>query len=238
MKGDTGHVFELRIAQVSRIHLLGGSILQTSRANPTKKPEGSRARRRDARAARHRSPDHDRRRRHRVLGAPRLRAGGRADPRGARAEDHRQRPAAPGRHPDLRLRDGARARHAHRLPSDGGRAHQPALVLRRDDGAHGRPPRARRGEGGGCHARADPRGVPARADPARNAGSHPRGRDREAPLDGARPRRGRDRGGRRRAARSQATSRRSPPRRATSTATCGSPRSRSAPCSATRCAPA
>ena len=39
MKGDTGHVFELRIAQVSRVHLLGGSILQTSRANPTKKPE-------------------------------------------------------------------------------------------------------------------------------------------------------------------------------------------------------
>ena len=39
MKGDASHCFELRIAQVSRIHLLGGSILQTSRANPTKKPE-------------------------------------------------------------------------------------------------------------------------------------------------------------------------------------------------------
>ena len=39
MKGDASHSFELRIAQVSRIHLLGGSILQTSRANPTKKPE-------------------------------------------------------------------------------------------------------------------------------------------------------------------------------------------------------
>jgi 6-phosphofructokinase 1 len=39
MKGDSSHHFELRIAQVSRIHLLGGSILQTSRANPTKKPE-------------------------------------------------------------------------------------------------------------------------------------------------------------------------------------------------------
>jgi 6-phosphofructokinase 1 len=39
MKGDTSHVFELRIAQVSRLHLLGGSILQTSRANPTRKPE-------------------------------------------------------------------------------------------------------------------------------------------------------------------------------------------------------
>src|SRR5688572_30757227 len=39
MKGDATHSFELRIAQVSRVHLLGGSILQTSRANPTKKPE-------------------------------------------------------------------------------------------------------------------------------------------------------------------------------------------------------
>ena len=39
MEGDAAHVLELRISQVSRIHLLGGSILQTSRANPTKKPE-------------------------------------------------------------------------------------------------------------------------------------------------------------------------------------------------------
>jgi len=39
MRGDASHMFELRIAQVSRIHLLGGSILQTSRANPTKSPE-------------------------------------------------------------------------------------------------------------------------------------------------------------------------------------------------------
>jgi 6-phosphofructokinase 1 len=38
MEGDTSHTVELRIGQVSRIHLLGGSILQTSRANPTKKP--------------------------------------------------------------------------------------------------------------------------------------------------------------------------------------------------------
>ena len=39
MKGDTSHVSELDVAQISRVHLLGGSILQTSRANPTKKPE-------------------------------------------------------------------------------------------------------------------------------------------------------------------------------------------------------
>jgi 6-phosphofructokinase 1 len=39
MKGDTSHSVELHIGLVSRIHLLGGSILQTSRANPTRKPE-------------------------------------------------------------------------------------------------------------------------------------------------------------------------------------------------------
>lgn len=36
MQGDTSRVVELRIGAVSRIHLLGGSILQTSRANPTR----------------------------------------------------------------------------------------------------------------------------------------------------------------------------------------------------------
>ncbi len=39
MQGDESHTSELHVAQVSRIHLLGGSILQTSRANPTKKPD-------------------------------------------------------------------------------------------------------------------------------------------------------------------------------------------------------
>jgi 6-phosphofructokinase 1 len=40
-KGPT-RTHELRIGEVSRIHLLGGSILQTSRANPTKDPEALR----------------------------------------------------------------------------------------------------------------------------------------------------------------------------------------------------
>jgi 6-phosphofructokinase 1 len=39
MQGDVDHCFDLHIALVSRIHVLGGSILQTSRANPTKKTE-------------------------------------------------------------------------------------------------------------------------------------------------------------------------------------------------------
>ena len=36
MEGNVEHVTELQISEVSRIHLLGGSILRTSRANPTK----------------------------------------------------------------------------------------------------------------------------------------------------------------------------------------------------------
>lgn len=39
MKGETGHVTELDHDEVSRIHFQGGSILNTSRANPTKKAE-------------------------------------------------------------------------------------------------------------------------------------------------------------------------------------------------------
>ena len=39
MKGESGHVRELDHDHVSRIHFQGGSILNTSRANPTKKGE-------------------------------------------------------------------------------------------------------------------------------------------------------------------------------------------------------
>lgn len=39
MKGDTGHVIPLGIDEVSKVHVRGGSILGTSRANPTVKPE-------------------------------------------------------------------------------------------------------------------------------------------------------------------------------------------------------
>ena len=39
MEGRTDHVRELDAADVSRIHLAGGSVLQTSRANPTRRPE-------------------------------------------------------------------------------------------------------------------------------------------------------------------------------------------------------
>ena len=39
MQGDTAHTRELDEADVASIHLQGGSILHTSRANPQKKPE-------------------------------------------------------------------------------------------------------------------------------------------------------------------------------------------------------
>lgn len=42
MQGDVGHVRPLTIDDISRIHYQGGSILQTSRANPTKKEEDMR----------------------------------------------------------------------------------------------------------------------------------------------------------------------------------------------------
>jgi len=38
-KGDTSHVEELTINEVSRIHFQGGSVLRTSRENPTKDPQ-------------------------------------------------------------------------------------------------------------------------------------------------------------------------------------------------------
>ena len=43
MQGDTDHVEDLDEQRVARIHLEGGSILNTSRANPTKNPEHLRA---------------------------------------------------------------------------------------------------------------------------------------------------------------------------------------------------
>lgn len=39
MRGDTGHVRELSVDDVSRIHLTGGSVLGTARDNPTKDDE-------------------------------------------------------------------------------------------------------------------------------------------------------------------------------------------------------
>src|SRR3972149_9920981 len=39
VKGDTSHAAELTIADVSRIHLTGGSILRTSRTNPARDEE-------------------------------------------------------------------------------------------------------------------------------------------------------------------------------------------------------
>ncbi len=40
VQGDTRHVVELGISDISRIHFDGGSILRTSRTNPTRTPDG------------------------------------------------------------------------------------------------------------------------------------------------------------------------------------------------------
>src|SRR5437879_9841971 len=40
VQGDTEHVVDLEINDTSRIHFDGGSIIRTSRTNPTKAPEG------------------------------------------------------------------------------------------------------------------------------------------------------------------------------------------------------
>ncbi|HXH83450.1 MAG TPA: diphosphate--fructose-6-phosphate 1-phosphotransferase [Candidatus Tectomicrobia bacterium] len=40
VQGDTSHVVELEINDTSRIHFDGGSIIRTSRTNPTRTPEG------------------------------------------------------------------------------------------------------------------------------------------------------------------------------------------------------
>ena len=42
VQGDTQHVVDLEINDTSRIHFDGGSIIRTSRTNPTRSPEGVR----------------------------------------------------------------------------------------------------------------------------------------------------------------------------------------------------
>ena len=82
----------------------------------------------------------DRRGRHRVLGVPAGRDGRRGPARGARAEDHRQRPAATGRHADLRLRDREERGGPARQQPDDRRHHHPAVVPGGGHGPLGRPP--------------------------------------------------------------------------------------------------
>jgi 6-phosphofructokinase 1 len=107
--GRIEEVRPLSITDVSRIHVEGGSIIRTSRANPALRDSGAL------------DPDwrlHACLRSLERLGigalvtiggddtafsASRLAEAARGPVRGARAEDHRQRPAAAGRHADLRL---------------------------------------------------------------------------------------------------------------------------------------
>ena len=172
IEADASHVQSLDIADVSRIHQTGGSILYTSRANPTVRDESAA------------DPDW---RLHNALkaltelqvdalvtiggddtafGAAQLaraaRASGERAPRRARAEDHRQRPAAARRDADVRVPDRAARRHRAREQPDDRRHDHQALVLRGGDGPVGRPPRARHREGRRHDGRGHRRGVPRR----------------------------------------------------------------------------
>ena len=75
----------LDIDQVSRIHFRGGSYIGIARANPTKDPKLLESGRHLAAAPERLDADHDRRRRHRVLGDEARGAGRRPHPRRPRA---------------------------------------------------------------------------------------------------------------------------------------------------------
>ena len=104
--------------------------------------------------------DHDRRRRHRVLGDEARRESRAADIRVVHVpktiDNDLDLPSA-RRH--VRLPDRAALRRRDRQEPDGRREDHVALVLRDRDGPQGRPPRARHGQGGRRDADAHPGGI-------------------------------------------------------------------------------
>jgi hypothetical protein len=110
------------IADVSRIHLQGGSFLGTSRDNPTKSEKATRSvveTLRSGWASRTSSPSAATTRRSLRASSPSVRPRDKSRPR---PQDHRQRPAPPLAHPDLRLPDRAPRRRRAGAQPDGGRA--------------------------------------------------------------------------------------------------------------------
>ena len=162
VEGDTSHVVELKLDEVSQIHFTGGSILRTSRTNPAR-DEASLERAIGALDdARRPLPGLHRRRRHDLRRLQDRRAHARTNRRGDRAENDRQRPAAARERADFRFRDRARRRHHHRRIADGGRAHHRALVPGDLDGPQIGLARARHVQVGRRDAGGDPGGVPGR----------------------------------------------------------------------------
>ena len=134
----------LTIDDVSRMHLAGGSVLGTSRENPTKSPEAHAGGHRDAAAGRHHAPRHHRRRRHGALVAARSSERSQGTIRSVHVpktidNDLPLPPHVPtfgfqtARHVGVEL--------VRNLMEDA--AVDAALVRRRGDGPQGRPPRAR-----------------------------------------------------------------------------------------------
>ena len=181
VEGDADHYRKLTIDDVKAIHLRGGSILGTSRTNPTKSEEDMNNVLDVLRQLNVDRPRHHRRRRHRLFRQPGLPQGRRRDPRRPRAQDHRQRPAAARLDADVRLRDGPAASACrHRPQPRRGRAHHVALVSHHQHGPGGRPPGAGHRQGGGRDADHHPRRVPRPAGHARRSVRHPHRLDHQA----------------------------------------------------------
>ena len=179
MQGDIEHITPLTIDAVSRIHFRGGSHIGISRANPTVGSEVSRKRRDLAAATGRDAAADDRRRRHGVLGDEGRRTRWRPHPRGACAEDDRQRSrsAADGQH--VRVPDRAALWRRNRQEPHGGCEDHLALVLRDHDGTQSRPSGARHRQGRRRDAHADSRGVP-EAAATQDDRRHARRRDHQA----------------------------------------------------------
>ena len=170
-----------RSTGVSRIHFEGGSILRTVARQPHPVAGGPPARRGD------RSAELDVSYLLTIGGddtafataqvAARLDgpAGG-----GPRPQDHRQRPAAPAGHPDLRLHNGGRPGQGARPEPDEGRRHDRKWFFVTVMGRHAGPPRARDRRRRRRHPHGDRRGVPGAPRPARAAGGHPGRRHHQA----------------------------------------------------------
>ena len=164
--GRTPKTIELTFDHVSRIHTSGGSILRTSRTNPAADEATLRTLRRLARRLGRSLSRLYRRRRYDVRCGQDCRTNPRTHRRRDRSEDDRQRSSAAGQRADVRLRNRAFGRRRNSRKSHGGRAHDGALVRRRQHGPKVGFAGAGHVQGGRRNARRFARGVPEGRDVA------------------------------------------------------------------------
>ena len=110
--GKTDMIRQLAKNDVRYMDLRGGSMLRTSRTNPTKSKADMDNVLRGLPRVGNRRPGQHRRRRHRLFRQPGLSRQRRQNPRRPRPQDHRQRFAPARLDADLRLRNRPPARHA------------------------------------------------------------------------------------------------------------------------------